>query len=57
MTEKIFSLIAVFIGPGKRSLHHKKKEVMQLAGFIVFCCFLIGLALASIGVQIYSMFA
>jgi len=57
MTEKIFSLIAEFIGSGRRSLHHNKKEVMQLVGFIIFCCCLIGLALASIGFQIYHMFA
>jgi hypothetical protein len=57
MTEKKISLIAVFIGSGIRLFHCSKKEVMQLVGFIIFCCCLIGLALTSIGFQIYHMFA
>ncbi len=57
MTEKKISLITVFIGPGMRLLHHNKKEVMQLVGFIIFCCLLIALSLASIGFQIYHMLA
>ena len=55
MTEKEISLIAVFIGKGMRSLHHNKKDVSQLVGFIIFCCFIIGLSLAAIGVQIWML--
>jgi hypothetical protein len=57
MTEIKFSLIAVFIGTRIRLFHCSKKEVMQLVGFIIFCCLLIALSLASIGFQIYHMLA
>jgi hypothetical protein len=40
---------------GSKIISSYQKGVMQLIGFVIFCCFIIALSLAAIGVQIWMM--